>query len=102
MCFISPENLKIPSIISFIFIILIFFCLWIKTCTHGFPNSSKMEPFIHHNWATLIGNIFYSVEGISSIFTIRSSMEIPTKMGTVIKLKNINFRFLKVVSQFQL
>ena len=83
ICFITPEKLKLPSIISFFFIIIIIIALWIKTCTLGFENSSNVRPIIYSNWASLVGNVFYSVEGISSVFTIRSSMQIPIKMGLV-------------------
>ena len=81
--FRSPEMLQTPSKISFFIILVILICLWVKTGHHGYPNVDNMVPFIHFNWVTFMGNIFYSVEGISTIFTIRSSMERPTRMGNV-------------------
>ena len=86
LCVRSPEQLKAPSTVSLFLIIAILFSLWIKTCVHGFPNFPQMQPIASFHWPTLIGNIFYSVEGLSSIFTIRSSMHTPTKMSTVLPL----------------
>lgn len=82
-CVIFPEKLKYPSIISFVFIMLIILSLCIKCCTLGFENAEKMLPVKTSHWSVLVGNVLYSVEGISSVFTIRSSMQIPTKMSLV-------------------
>ena len=83
ICVSSPEQLKGPSTVSLFFILAILFSLWTKSCLHGFPNFFDMEPAANFHWAILVGNIFYSVEGLSSVFTIRSSMQTPTQMGTV-------------------
>lgn len=98
VCFTHPEQLKIPAMFSFIMIISIIVCLWIRAGMTGLENSDNLDPFIGGNWFMLIGNVFYSIEGISSIFTIRSSMEVPSKMKSVshflmifkFKLKFIN------------
>lgn len=83
-CVIIPQKLKIPSIISFIFILIILLSLFIKTCTMNFENTSDVSAFATTHWSALIGNVLYSVEGISSVFTIRSSMEVPSRMSSVV------------------
>jgi amino acid permease len=83
VCFISPEQLQLPSKISFFFIFIIILCLWIKT---GVSNSHKhisVKAFVGRHFLSFLGSIFYSVEGISSIATIRSTMKTPSKMGKV-------------------
>ena len=83
VCITSSEQLKKPSIASLFLIVLVIISLWIKVISTGDQDSDNMTAMIHHNWCILIGNILYSVEGLSSVFTIRSSMEIPNKMGLV-------------------
>lgn len=83
VCFTHPEQLKIPAMISFFMIIGIIICLWARAAMTGFKNSNNMDAVVGGNWSLLVGNVFYSIEGISSIFTIRSSMEAPSKMKKV-------------------
>lgn len=84
VCFISPEQLQLPSKISFFFIYIIIFCLWIKTGVTETNGNPLIEPFVGQHCFSFLGSIFYSVEGVSSIATIRSTMRTPSKMGKVI------------------
>ena len=72
---ILPENLKYPSYVGTVALIVVIFYFVMRNTQTGFPNFENVVAFNFLGAPSLIGSQLYSLESIGTLFTVRSTMK---------------------------